>query len=662
MRKPVHSAFLILIGLYLFTSIAYLLAIPTYEGPDETEHVAYVLWLRQRGTLPDPVTDINTTLHQQASQNPLYYGIMALLSHILPVDYSQIQVAPAVNPWRSYPAPREIPDNRNAYLMSVPGHVLNDSLSEQIKAVFWLRLISPLFGIMMLTGIYCAGLLLWNKRSWALLAAMIAAFTPQLLQGFVIVNNDTAVIAFGTWTITASLYLRRRWNSPYALIFAGFCAGLAALSKSNGVILWATPVIALAVGWWEARSNLKQLSALFTLLLVTIFIFGGWWYVRAFILYGDPFGFSTHQQMSWAATEAPTLNIIVGRVPSIAASIWADFGWYKILPGNWGYVLPVLLLIVGAWGWRGRRPDLDSLILVITLGIGLAALLAWNWFSTFVPGRLFLPVYPALILLVVQGLQSFPRSRIIWAGALPIVAFAMIPTTLYPAFGVPKLLDNPPSALSGIPLDFGIARFAGYRIDSDLIQQGEQHLIELCWQAPAGDTSSPVPYAFALHLVDTDNRLIGGRDSYPGLGKYTLWQPGKAFCDRFYLPVTGEVQPARIYPLVLNLYDYTTQQNLPSTAPDGSRNSVIGYVRTRSDLTYTPDEMVHQVASFGGILLLTEQRSDSTLQLTWGVKQSPSRMLKTFVHMVDADGVIAAQVDVTTGGDSYPAWAWNTGG
>ncbi|MBC8171999.1 MAG: glycosyltransferase family 39 protein, partial [Anaerolineae bacterium] len=657
MRKPVHLAFWILIGLYLVTSAAYLLAIPAYEGPDETEHVAYVLWLRQRGTLPDPVTDADTALHQQASQNPLYYGIVALWSHILPVDYGQMQVAPAVNPWRSYPAPREIPDNRNAYLMSIPGHVIDDGLKRQIEGVFWLRLFSPLLGITMLTGIYCAGLLLWNKRSWALLAAMIAAFTPQLLQGFVIVNNDTAVIAFGTWTITSSLYLRRHWSSPYALIFAGICAGLAGLSKSNGVILWVAPMMALLIGWQQSRGKFKHLGMAFALLLLTMFMFGGWWYLRAFILYGDPFGFSTHQNMSWAATDAPNLKVIFERLPSIAASSWADFGWYKILPGNWGFILPILLLIIGLWGWRGRRIDGDALILIAAVGAGLMAMVVWNWYSTFVPGRLFLPAYAALILLVVQGLQRFPRFRIVWAGALPIVAFAMISTTIYPAFGIPRLLVDLPDRLSGVSLDFGIARFAGYHIDSDLIEQGDQRLVELCWQSPSGDAFVPVPYAFAMHLIDSDNRLIGGRDSYPGLGKYTLWQPGKAFCDQFYLSVTGKVQPGKVYPIVLTLYDYDTQQNLSSTNPDGNESSLIGYVRTRSDRIYTSDES--EIARFGGVHLLNEQRTDTALQLTWGVEHPPARGLKTFVHIINANGEIAAQVDVTTGGDNYPAWAWN---
>ncbi|MBC8170276.1 MAG: hypothetical protein H7X77_01330, partial [Anaerolineae bacterium] len=139
----------------------------------------------------------------------------------------------------------------------------------------------------------------------------------------------------------------------------------------------------------------------------------------------------------------------------------------------------------------------------------------------------------------------------------------------------------------------------------------------------------------------------------------TLWQPGKAFCDQFYLSVTGEVQPGKIYPIVLTLYDYDTQQNLPSTNPDGSESNLIGYVRTRSDLTYTSDEI--EIARFGGVHLLNEQRTDTALQLTWGVEHPPARGLKTFVHIIDANGEIAAQVDVTTGGDNYPAWAWNAG-
>lgn len=656
-RLRPHSGFLLLLLILLFVVRLYAAAIPTYEGPDETEHVAYILWLRQKAVLPNPVTDFETDLRQQASQSPLYYMLMAGFSHLLPFDYEGIEVEPAVNPWRSYPAPRHSPDNRNAFLMSEQGHSLDNTLREQITAVYLLRLISPLFGIVTLTAVYAAGMLLWNDRRWALVATIIVGFTPQLLQSFTIVNNDNAVIAFGALTITSSLYLARHPQSRYTVILAGVMMGFAALSKANGLLLWATPAVALIVGWRQYKRSNRTLLVQFGLLLLTAFLAGGWWYLRSLILYGDPLGVSTHQQTTWAAQQAPTITAAAAELPGILLSIWANFGWYSIFAPDWAYLLPLAAIVVGAVGWMRTHLNPEGLVLLITVVIGLLSLIAWLWVSTFVPGRLFLPFYPALVLLVVVGLRRFERLRFWWAGAFGALAVMIIPTTLYPAFNPPRLFDAVPENLIGTPLRFGEMEFLGYRLEDDLLAPNTQKLMTLCWRAPEYDLN--VPYAFALHIPDADNRLIGGRDSYPGMGKYTRWQGGKSFCDRFYMPIGDGVQPTHVYPLRLTLYDVETQQELEAFSPDGTRTHIIGYVRTAADKMMSESPPQSYVARFGDITLLDAKLADAQFTLEWGVLDAPRRPLKVFIHLIDDTGEIQAQVDQAMGGENYPSWAWN---
>jgi hypothetical protein len=653
-----HSSLFMLLLAFVIVIRVYEAAIPTYEGPDETEHVAYVLSLRQSRSLPNPLTDFDTALRQQASQSPLYYMLMAGFSRLLPQDYDTLQVLPAVNPWRSYPVPRGMPDNRNAFLMSDDGHRLNENLQRQIDGVYFLRLLSPLFGVVTIGAVYAGGLLLWDHRRWALLAAVIVAFTPQLLQSFSIVNNDNAVIAFGAMTLTSSLYLMKHPQSRYAVVIAGLMMGLAALSKANGVLLFSVPILALSISYYRLKLPLRGYFSQLALLFTIGMLFGGWWYARSLLLYGDLLGVGTHQQTTWAAQSAPTLATLAEELPNIIASIWANFGWYSIYAPNWVYLLPVIVIAVSIVGWTRTRWTGETLLLLLTVVIGLLSLIAWLWVSTFVPGRLFLPFYPALVLWIVSGLRRFEGLRIWWAGMFGALAVVVIGVTLYPAFARPQLMDEAPQGLNGTPLDFGDVQFLGYRLEDDILTANTQKLVKLCWQAKGGDTPVPVPYAFALHVPDANNRLIAARDSYPGMGKYTLWEPGKSFCDRFYLPVSDGLAAGRVYPILVKLYDYETKQEL--TPVEG--RSVVGYLRTPADTRLEPFPPEEYMARFEeGILLVDAQQEDDRLTLMWGVVAAPKRTLKAFVHVVDEAGEILTQSDIQIGGETYPSWAWNVG-
>jgi hypothetical protein len=114
----------------------------------------------------------------------------------------------------------------------------------------------------------------------------------------------------------------------------------------------------------------------------------------------------------------------------------------------------------------------------------------------------------------------------------------MVATVVYPAFGPPALADSPPDDLQGPVIDYGGMSFVGYQIDDPAIHLHDWKRVKLCWETLPNHREIPVPYAFALHIVGPENTILGGRESYPGLGTYTLWEPGKLLR---HLPVTGEV-------------------------------------------------------------------------------------------------------------------------
>jgi hypothetical protein len=246
------------------------------------------------------------------------------------------------------------------------------------------------------------------------------------------------------------------------------------------------------------------------------------------------------------------------------------------------------------------------------------------------------------------------------------LAVIVAPTTLVPAFGRPVLHDQPPGDLLGPVIDYSMAQFVGFRVDQPRIHPGNEREFTLCWQAPDGADEIPVPYAFALHVVGPDDQLVGRRESYPGLGNYTLWQPGRAFCDTFALPIEGSLEPGRIYRLALTLLEFETQRRLPDYAPDGGQQftTFIGSLISPAE-PVSAAEMEAAPFRFEGIALVnyTLALNGDALQLeiTWGTQIRPGRTYKLFVHVFNAQGERVLQADPLAGGERYPTWAWERG-
>jgi hypothetical protein len=665
-RLRPHVPFALLLLLFAFLCVVYGRVVTPFEGPDEEDHVAYIIWLRQNGRLPHPVEDFNQAGRQQTGQAPLYYVTAAAYSHLLPVDFDRLGQRPTLNPWHAFPTPAHLIDNRNRYTMSPHTHALTPDEVALSRANYWLRTLSPLFGMIALAGIYRAGWLLWpGGRRWALLAVMGMAFTPLLLQGFSVVSNDVAVIAFSAWVLTGALHLVHRWDDPRAALVAGIFMGLAALSKTSGLGLWPLPLLAVALGWWARRGSPWKAARSLGIVLGAALLISGWWYLRGWLLFDDPFGFEPHRRMEWAQTELTSLAGAVEKFRQMPRLLWANFGWGNVVPGNWALVLPGAAVLLGALGGLGRRFDPRALLLLAAVVLGAAAIFQWMRVSAIVPARLFFPFYGALVLLVVWGLLRFPALLPYWAGGLGGLALIVAVVTVYPAFGPPRLLDTPPDNLHGRPLDFSGPRLLGYRIEGEpLTTQTDRLWATLCWQAPDADDPVAIRHAFAIRIMDLDfQRVIGERESYPGLGRYTLWQPGKTFCDHFRLPVDPErIEPGRIYPVLVSLFDYPAGVILPAYTADGQpTNTIVGHLRSAAAETLDAETLSQAAYRFDPVRLV-EHAFDSeemTLRLVWSPVARPGRELSMFAHIFNADGDFAAQVDQPLGGEHYPSWAWN---
>jgi hypothetical protein len=583
-----HTRLLALLALFLVLTHFYARHIPAFEGPDEHRHFAYITKLVQEGHLPDPKRDVDTVIRQQAAQSPLYYVSVALFLKLR--NFPEWQVNPQPNPWWEQERSDRINDNLNHFLMSPTVNAMSHEQRQLAEVLNWTRLVSPLYGLLAICGIYWAGLALWpGQKSWALFAATCVALTPQLLQAFSMVSNDVAVIAFSTLTIAAALHLYTDYQNRRLLIFTGMMMGLAVLAKANGLALWPVPISALTLASWTREPlQLKTITAwrplIFSLglLIITAMLFGGWWVVRSWLLYDDPLGIEPHARQSWFLDEPRLLKLdfVLSRLAKGFRDMWINFGWGGIRPALWGYIVPLAIITLGLWGLNQKRPDRRVWLLLLVILLGITAYIQWLRWSNSTPGRLLFPYYSAFILLMTWGLRQFPRTRSWLAAALGGFAIILVPTTIDAAFGAPPLHTALPDNLQKIIVDFGGPRLLGYRLDEP-IQPGAKSDITLCWQAPLGNKKLAVPYSFSLQILDATGTVMGKRKSLPGLGHYTLWQPGKIFCDQVQVRISSRLKPDETFQILVQLFDLETQSPLPAYTTDGTLrpDTIIGSSR-----------------------------------------------------------------------------------
>lgn len=306
-----HISFIILLLIFTGMVLVYSSLLPPFEGPDEPEHVAYVLHLRQTGHLPDFGADFDTPIRQAVGQAPLYYLTAAVIS--LPVDAAEIDGGDvAHNPWWPGISTDDPRDNRNFAMMNPDTHVLTSNQGDLVHFLRYTRLASLLYGWLMLTAMYWGGLALFDgHRGWAALSALLMATIPNVLQVFATTTNDAAAITFSSVILAAGLHLVGRWDDRRLLLLTGVLLGLGALTKTS--VLATFPVVALAVliGWYEASP--RRIGALIIpglLLLGPALLIAGWWYVRGWLMFDDPLGIEPHRAMPWGFDELQTLGSV----------------------------------------------------------------------------------------------------------------------------------------------------------------------------------------------------------------------------------------------------------------------------------------------------------------------------------------------------------------
>lgn len=259
-------------------------------------------------------------------------------------------------------------------------------------------------------------------------------------------TSDTPAIAVGT---LATYSIVRAAQSRFArrdILLVGGALGLVGLHKYTGFI--AFPAFAITLLWslWRQPSRLMQTAVLVLGIAAAIC---SWWYVRNWVLYGDPIGIAFTQAAVDASGEAPVPPRTRGLNPveflkesdwlgENFATFWAGWGVEKLkLPGS-VYLTFLSLIVVASIGLvirtvRARKqffkcPKPQLLVIMGILHLGLWAVSFWSSYTVDVAlhGRYVFPTFAAFVALMIAGLSGV----FAWRGRVESLIILSVPIML----------------------------------------------------------------------------------------------------------------------------------------------------------------------------------------------------------------------------------------
>ena len=692
-------------GLVLVLFVAAVLAAqvltPVMEGMDEPVHYNYVEYLRTYHQLPDRGTYLTNNTRQASGQPPLVYWLDGLPLRLLnvPVENGEALLDNLQQTVRNrWIVPNMDTDNRRDNL-NLYYHGRDEEAFGHPAVVYkvhLMRLVSLLLAVTAVLGAFAAAREVFPHSPWAYVSTLLFAFTPTMIEASSTVTNDIGAICFGTLAIWQTLRLVRNGDEPITLVLMGLFAGLAGLSKINGLLI--VPGMVVAV-WFASRlrkHRLRQMVVDGLILAIPMVILLAPWVIWGGLQFHDPIGINTHKYNDsryYFAALRP-LSDVLALMPEFYLTYWGNISPQGT--HSWLYAVITLIplgALAGTFTFRKRKLSLRSLasqqvlvLMVMALAM-LGAIVYWMQRQSDVWARLIYPAQAAFALLFTVGLAQlanrFPllKRPLQYGCSVLMLTAALIlsPLNLTVTFGLPMFL--PPDrvlSLEGPQIDFDhTIRFLGYSQDSNRIAP-DKHTLKLCWEVLQATTK---PAVFSVKFVRNGD-ILADRTSIHGLGHFNSvsWRPGDRFCDRFDIfiddpDVPDDPPPAagQVYDMLVTVLNATTlEADWAATTPDGQPipYPFVGQVvspagnmtSTVKDAWQSSDIRFPHFAHLQGFALdqAPVAGADIQIRLLWAVDQPTPDSWTAFIHLDGPEGHQSLMDGIPRNGN-YPTWAWAAG-
>ncbi|MCB8976447.1 MAG: glycosyltransferase family 39 protein [Ardenticatenaceae bacterium] len=661
----------LVIASYVVLAGAYSWVVPLGESPDEVDHFLYVRYLVENREFPvmHPNAAENETM--EANQPPLFYLLNAVLTGPLPMTATADFPLNACFTFDPFDGGRA-----HFYLHASAEQA---PLSADYLAFRAARLVSVVLGVLTIWLTYRLGrYVTMSSGPIGLLAAGILAFNPQFIFMTASVNNDVLTAVLGAALVYFTVEAGQT-PSLKRFVGLGILMGLGLLTKFALLALWPLPLLAifLTADKKQPRRSVQYVAVVLVLPLLV----AGWWYFRAYLLYGDPLAWDVHLQAKGAEvlrTTPLTLTDLREFVVIHFQSYWAWFGWLKIKAASWVYAVLAmwvfvamlgLLLVsrdglrqlqatgVGQWrSWLRKNMGVTAVLLsLLATGVIYASLFRYiqtiNWSGY--QGRLaYAAVAPMAVLLAVGwertavaitqlGRSQRTTGQKLWY-SVPLVgllALALVSLGQLNAAYDRATIDEPPASWLRVCQETP----GGFYVEAvdykAVVSQGESFVVSL-----AGYGADADGLAGEVALLNWDGAV---------LATAVLQQTSIAkdqVVGQAVLSLPPDVQPAaaRLVFLVEN----------------GSVD--LGPVKIAADQTGLPEPDVPVAANFANEIALMgyDLQIESgvvRLKTYWQAQRPIEASYTIFVHLLDGDGVLVAQQDALPQGGAYPTTIWAVG-
>lgn len=690
LRHPRAALAAILVAFVVLAAV-YSRLLPPYEYADGPRHVAYMRRLALGdGLPPQGAAAWETPIKQEAGQPPLYHALGALLlaaqERLAPGSYDAHPIRFQPNPTYYGPQPRDYPDNDNI--------ALHDPAVEwpprgEYLALYLARGLTLLFGVGLLLALYALTReLVPTRPAMAPAVVFLTAFTPQFLYISSVASNDVPAAALCTVSLWLLVRLLRRGPTVGRAAAVGAALGLAALAKVSALAL--VPAVGVALLWLAWREPGRRPDVAVAIAVsggVTVAV-AGWWFVRAWLLYGTPLGLDAHDYAPWAYSELnPRTHTFLQQWRNVFESFWVSIGWGPVTFPAWvydGLALLVGLALLGLarqmWrrqrdgGLRARLRDDPLLIMgvVLTLLLLLTGVALEVWMRRVAAefGRLLYPALPAIALLLVAGWRAV-HPRLVAAALVVVGVLALLtpPLILLPTYH-PRPLRPAQAARLPEPVGWQFGDFAELVVAEPLartVPSDSLLPVRVCWRARAATDEE---WVVLLHVVGPDNWVAANRYTVPGLGTYptTTWRAGDVLCDRVTVRLWDNILQTGVFNLEIGFITPDLTRRAPAVDAAGQplASPFFGQVRVVGGVSaesHPIDPSAPAPTLRRADLAPTwPAGSDQPVVLQWGVNRPIDRDYQVFVHLRDRpSGDVVAQGDGPPRGGWYGTSWWQPG-
>lgn len=582
-----HRLLVLILAIYLAGGVLHATNAPLLDVSDEPRHYAYIEHLASGGALPIQrldQTEAEAPWHQEGSQPPLYYALMAVVAQAFDrSDYAAV--------WRFNPHARlGRADTTHNWNQMLHGDAERFPWRGTMLAMMVMRLISMLFGAVAVACTYAiARMAKPDSTALPAFAAALTAFNPMFLHIMASVNNDTLATALSSLSLLLGARLIRG-AEPRTALLLGVTLGCAALSKASGLALAASvPLAVLASDWLRQRSP-SSLARLALSIAIPASAIAGWFYVRNAVLYGEITGTQMMAAIAGPRVPSPSLFALASEWLSFLSAYIGMFGAVNIPMSWWMYYAYGALCVLGGAGLllsaarlrQAYQRDPHGLIILCMCAAAAAvagiALLRWTSMTLASQGRLLFPIVAALSLLLALGLRQLGvairpirKAAALKRGLAGGLCAALAVLTLAAPFAYIRPVYTEPARLSSevdLPPDLARTevffedkmRWIGYRVQApgQRVRPGDVIDITLYFQ---GLRAMDLDYSLFIKLFARDVELVG-IDTYPGGGMYqaTRWKPGEIVVDRYRLRIPDTVTNTALMPSAIKLdvgvYDF----------------------------------------------------------------------------------------------------------